>query len=104
MAKTNKNTKTISKKPSRKTAPTSKKSSKKTIIAKTKAVAKKTEVRVQLAKNGKWSVIRSGNKNPSKNTTTQREAITVASAMAKRIGAEMVIYNKAGVVRKRYYK
>ena len=63
-----------------------------------------TDVRIQQMNSGRWCVLKSGNKNPSKITDTQREAISQGREIAKRIGAQMVIFNKEGNERRRYYK
>jgi len=62
------------------------------------------DILIQKMKNGKWCVIKDGNKRPSKITTTQREAINQGRMIAKRIGSQMIIYNENGDERRRYYK
>lgn len=54
--------------------------------------------------NGRWAIQKVGNKKPSKTAKTQKEAISIGRDIAKKIGAQMVIYNKKGVERRRLYK
>jgi hypothetical protein len=61
------------------------------------------DVKIQMNKTGKWVVQKSGNKNPSKITATQKDAIAYGRDIAKKNGISMIIYNAKGDERRRYY-
>jgi len=69
----------------------------------TKTTNKDMDIRIQMTDTGKWCVMKNGNKRPSKTTTTQRDAISYGRDIAKKIGAPMIIYNRKGNERRRYY-
>jgi hypothetical protein len=64
----------------------------------------KTIVSIMKMDNGRWGIMKSTNKKPSRIMATQRDAISYGRDLAKRIGAEMNIYNEQGDIRRRYYR
>lgn len=67
------------------------------------ANASNKEVYIKLTNSGRWAVQKNTNKKPSRTTTTQRDAISYGRDIAKKSGASMIIYNKNGDERRRYY-
>ena len=51
--------------------------------------------------NGGWQVKAAGGKKATVVTTTQRDAIKIATGIAKKQGSEMIIHNQHGQIRER---
>ncbi len=62
----------------------------------------KHNVNIKQLANGRWAVIRNGNKKPSFTVDTQKKAINKGSQLAKRHGIPMNIYNIEGNIRRTY--
>ena len=49
--------------------------------------------------DGKWSVRKSGSSRASKTVDTQKEAIEIATARARKVGGEVYVHGRDGRIR-----
>jgi hypothetical protein len=61
-----------------------------------------TGFQIRMTNNGRWAILREGAKAPSFRMSTQREAITRGTELAKRDGGPLTIYNCDGQIRRVY--